>query len=1521
MEKNLLLLIIIFLNLYKKIIGEDNKFKSSYPNSLLLSNGKIFIANSAGIFICDYNLTKEEEYYPYENIEVNFNSIKTISTQTEIVQFPGEEGIIICLVKNAIYFFANNGTYLFMDFLPEIDYSNSFFNLIDYKIMGDFYFYIITFIAQKKIYILYYKVNAIINSNYLISNITFSPFYFDYPAISIYNTDLGCKIMNSQSKGKVLTCCFQTDSGLFIVIQSFIIGQNFEPIGEDIYAKIPSKNSDIITSVVSDDEKYLITFYRDPAFYGYYFIFNIDTNSIIKNEPIISRCSFNQNRFKLYYVKETQEYIFLCSNDSNQISVVRMRSDFSIVNNDSFTSANFFLKNKFNIFSLIYDKTSSNYLVIIDADSGTDKFLIDTDFNSSFPGGNLPSPIPEDPPINHTFSLTSSNKYYVNIVKKDLKSSITVNDMDGIIIDFFDENDPTFHRADNGTINKSLYAINVFHDSKFKGKLKYILENGEEKELIPDKRVFGEFKLKYIPLENTFGYQQSFTFEIFLKNYSLASTYREYIFFICANNCSCKNDAYNCLSCATNYSSLNFRGNCISNLELQYGAFYDKEKDLYYSCHEKCKTCGAPYISYTNQMNCISCYEEREEYLNGTTCYEKTCDYLFYIDNETLIKTCINETSCPPDYPILNNKTNECKLNITEININKIPISDNSKLISIIFDILSGGKNITSNEFDKINRTFTILSNLIIHKSINYFKDDILFKGKDVVFQLTTNENQKKANHNSETSIIDLGECERIIKRNISYENDPTPLIILKIDIRKNEMKTKVVEYEVYNPYTRQKINLDICSDTKIKVLSPVDLTNEETSLYDNLNEQGYELFDANDSFYQEFCTQYTSQNGTDVILIDRKNYFYNENAILCENICKYGGINTKTKKVHCQCNIKTNVDFDANYFYAEKFLEGFYKVENYTNYQVLFCYKLVFSKKGIKNNICFYILLSFFLLFVSFMITNIFLAMKKIDELIFKIFQDKYMFDYLKKIILSRRTKRSTQCLETYKIKTNKLSLKENKKDIRQGSDIFNIGQMPKKINWFERLRKKKSSTIMSRKIGISNNSNKKINISDKDKSNKNGKNLMNLFGNTPLDKKKKNSKKYINYFNNNNIQVINNYNFYNYERKKEKDNINEDNNKEEDSNKQNYLIKKSSKKYVNEAYLISDKSDNPNPPLRKKKESNIDKIENTESKNKSPERKIYKRKKSIIKNRNSSKNVVDETPKTLISFDQSIRNSKNEANTEMNKISKKIDQNINNDIINKKYKRRKKRNKTLKKNNNNINNNKNIKYIDEELNRMDYEEAILSDKRSYWQYYYSLLKKKHLIILTFIANNDYNVFILKFSLFIISLTLYFALNTLFFRDSSMQQIFIDQGKFRLIYQIPQILYSTLLSSIMTFILKQLSLSQNELIKIKKEPNKAKSKKIANQSKKNLRIKLYLFFIFALLLIIFCWYYVTAFGAVYPNTQIYLLEDTWISFLFSMIYPFAYNLIPGLIRMPSLKAKNKDKKWMYDFSGILSKL
>ena len=99
-----------------------------------------------------------------------------------------------------------------------------------------------------------------------------------------------------------------------------------------------------------------------------------------------------------------------------------------------------------------------------------------------------------------------------------------------------------------------------------------------------------------------------------------------------------------------------------------------------------------------------------------------------------------------------------------------------------------------------------------------------------------------------------------------------------------------------------------------------------------------------------------------------------------------------------------------------------------------------------------------------------------------------------------------------------------------------------------------------------------------------------------------------------------------------------------------------------------------------------------------------------------------------------------------------------------------------------------------DEELNTLEYEFAIVYDKRTYFQYYWSLLKKKQLFLFSFLYNNDYNLSTIKISLFLLAFSLYFTINGFFFSDDTMHKIHEDNGAFNIIYQIPQILYSTII-------------------------------------------------------------------------------------------------------------------------------
>ena len=220
---------------------------------------------------------------------------------------------------------------------------------------------------------------------------------------------------------------------------------------------------------------------------------------------------------------------------------------------------------------------------------------------------------------------------------------------------------------------------------------------------------------------------------------------------------------------------------------------------------------------------------------------------------------------------------------------------------------------------------------------------------------------------------------------------------------------------------------------------------------------------------------------------------------------------------------------------------------------------------------------------------------------------------------------------------------------------------------------------------------------------------------------------------------------------------------------------------------------------------------------------------------------------------------------------------------------------------------------------NTLDYENAIKYDKRTYFQYYISLLKKKQLILFTFFPANDYNLMTIKIALFLLSFSLYFTINACFFSDDTMHKIYEDKGKFNILFQITQILYSSVISIIINMILKKLSLSESDILKIKNEENYLKAVEKSKKIELCIFIKFILFFILGFIFMLFFAYFISCFCVVYVNTQAILIKSTLLSFAISMIYPFGINLLPGLFRIPALRANNQDKNCLYKISKIIA--
>ena len=218
--------------------------------------------------------------------------------------------------------------------------------------------------------------------------------------------------------------------------------------------------------------------------------------------------------------------------------------------------------------------------------------------------------------------------------------------------------------------------------------------------------------------------------------------------------------------------------------------------------------------------------------------------------------------------------------------------------------------------------------------------------------------------------------------------------------------------------------------------------------------------------------------------------------------------------------------------------------------------------------------------------------------------------------------------------------------------------------------------------------------------------------------------------------------------------------------------------------------------------------------------------------------------------------------------------------------------------------------------MNNLEYNEAINLDKRSFIVTYFSVLKREHLILFTFFIRNDHNIIYIKLCRFIFLVCTDMALNVFFFSDETMHKMFLDYGKYNFIQQIPQIIYSKIISQLIEVFLCFLSMTDKYYYEIKNLENDHKNRifKIT----KCIKIKLTFFFVFTLLMFLFNWYVITCFCAVYINSQIAFIKDSISSFVLGILSPFFIYSIPVSLRVISLRVQKYNLSCLYKLSDII---
>ena len=152
-------------------------------------------------------------------------------------------------------------------------------------------------------------------------------------------------------------------------------------------------------------------------------------------------------------------------------------------------------------------------------------------------------------------------------------------------------------------------------------------------------------------------------------------------------------------------------------------------------------------------------------------------------------------------------------------------------------------------------------------------------------------------------------------------------------------------------------MNLDFCKNVKITVNTPVNLDSQTVSLYNSLSESGYNLFDSNDPYYNDVCSTYTTENGTDIALFDRQKELMDFNISMCQSGCIFVFYNSTTKKSKCDCdaqtkNISTEIDLTNLNFNKNLIIKSFFIALKNSNIMILKCYKNAIDLNSLFTNI-----------------------------------------------------------------------------------------------------------------------------------------------------------------------------------------------------------------------------------------------------------------------------------------------------------------------------------------------------------------------------------------------------------------------------------------------------------------------------------------------------------------------------------------------------------------------------------------
>ena len=445
------------------------------------------------------------------------------------------------------------------------------------------------------------------------------------------------------------------------------------------------------------------------------------------------------------------------------------------------------------------------------------------------------------------------------------------------------------------------------------------------------------------------------------KGYYFNTTYGQFV--KCDKAClTCSNglvgDNTNCKKCNVKdgYFPIKGKGNtrCYNKETIGEGYFLNNAQEPYVweECYELCSSCN--YKGNKNRMACLSCRTDivNEEYnktiylkLQNGNCKIGCPPNLFLTKQLDCVKSCLNETyeyipnvtcvdTCPENY-VLNPERTRC-----------------------VFSSFSG--TTSPSEFRDI-----LFSNIT-----SFVDSDSVINGTNFKAQIISSSDIDPIEQiKNGISGLDFGDCIQTLKTKYNIPADED-LIVIEIETKEDQESNKDLNYDKDCVDLGKNVKVSICDkygnildmsycNNEITVMKYVgDVDNIDLNTAMDYADQGIDVFNAQDSFFNDRCHHFKSDQ--DVILGDRREDFY-QNVSFCDEGCTYNGMDFTYMIAKCSCDAGSmqdeNVNLDELDPEAKKGITLNDLANSFTsdlfsfNIDVIKCYNLVFDLEILRQN------------------------------------------------------------------------------------------------------------------------------------------------------------------------------------------------------------------------------------------------------------------------------------------------------------------------------------------------------------------------------------------------------------------------------------------------------------------------------------------------------------------------------------------------------------------------------------------